>query len=599
MANRYRIPITTITVFGVSSLIALSTALVLYLGLNLAVESTRLLWAQQSSSLIDGLENSLDARLRPVREQARWVAADIREIGELEDLDTYFFGTLAASPQVTGLAVITPSGQSRRWLRGAREAISEDWSEKPWLSDYVKLLEASRAPQWREPIFEESIADSSLLHDVPLRDREGNFIGIFAQIISIRELSSYLARTNSDTGVTPFVLYDRNFVLAHPLVLAGDLDAPLQSLDSFGDTILQRIWTPDESADFVSAALDSIEASGIFRGDDYFLYLHRDITHFGPAPWTIGVYLDTSLIADQQIGTLQRGLIVGVVVLILAIGLAVLIGRKVSTPVREIANAAERVKGEDLDAIGTLGSSRIRELDDACDAFNNMVTGLRERQLIRETLGRFVPEKVAASLLHGGGDIPVQQTEATILFCDIEGFTSMTESLGPVRIVDVLNDYFSAMVDILERHGGVVTQFQGDAILATFNVPVTDPEHAGKALAAACEMLEAVASRRFEGEIVNIRIGINTGDVVAGAIGARGRLNYTVHGDAVNRAARLEALNKEYGSRLLLSETTAARLQEKGLVRVDDVTVRGQSESIELYSLEAYRGHDSAGDGND
>ena len=103
-----------------------------------------------------------------------------------------------------------------------------------------------------------------------------------------------------------------------------------------------------------------------------------------------------------------------------------------------------------------------------------MVKGLRERELIRETLGRFVPEKVASSLLSGGGDIPVQQTEATILFCDIEAFTRLTETLGPVKIVDVLNAFFSAMVEILERHGGVVTQFQGDAILATFNVPIAD-----------------------------------------------------------------------------------------------------------------------------
>jgi class 3 adenylate cyclase len=236
-----------------------------------------------------------------------------------------------------------------------------------------------------------------------------------------------------------------------------------------------------------------------------------------------------------------------------------------------------------------MGNSRIREFDEAGQAFNNMVKGLRERKLIRQTLGRFVPEKIASSLLSGGGDIPVQQTEATILFCDIEGFTGMTETLGPVRIVALLNAYFSDMVEILERHGGVVTQFQGDAILATFNVPLADPDHAGKALAAACEMLDAVAGNRYDGEAINIRVGINTGAVVAGAIGARGRLNYTVHGDAVNRAARLEALNKEYGSRLMVSESTASRIQDSGLVKIGETVLRGQSESIELFSMARYQ----------
>jgi len=141
------------------------------------------------------------------------------------------------------------------------------------------------------------------------------------------------------------------------------------------------------------------------------------------------------------------------------------------------------------------------------------------------------------------------------------------------------------MVDILEQHGGVVTQFQGDAILATFNVPVADVNHARNAIQAAQQMLDCTASNEFDGETLNIRIGINTGSVVAGAIGAKGRLNYTVHGDAVNLAARLEALNKEYGSRLLISESSAAQAPDFELSRIGEVTVRGQTRSTGLFTL--------------
>ena len=136
----------------------------------------------------------------------------------------------------------------------------------------------------------------------------------------------------------------------------------------------------------------------------------------------------------------------------------------------------------------------------------------------------------------------------------------------------------------------MVTQFQGDAILATFNVPLTDASHAGNAIEAAQNMLDCVDNNVFDGEKLNIRIGINTGTVVAGAIGAKGRLNYTVHGDAVNLAARLEALNKEYGSRLLISESSAKQAPGLEFSRIGEVTVRGQTTATNLFTVKSNKG---------
>ena len=589
MSTRYRIPITAITVFGTSSLLALSVGIVLYLGFNQAAESTRQLWADKAQTLINSMESSLKARLQPVRDQALWVARDVHNLSDPTALDDYFFGVLAATPQVAGIAVISADGKSRRWDRGMHAAIEEDWSQKPWINDYLELVKSEASTEWREPIFTDTISSSTLLHDVPLYDAEGEFIGIFAQIVTVQELSTYLARNYSSTGLTPFVLYNHDYVLAHPLIETGNLQQPLERLDELDDLILQRIWTPDDEAPFISQALTDTEASGIFWGDDFYLFLYRDIKYYGPAPWTIGAHLNMTLRAGSPLKDMMRALVAGLVVLVLAIIASVIVGRKVSAPVKEIARAADAVEAGDLDSVEALGRSRVRELDEAGNAFNNMVKGLRERELIRETLGRFVPEKVANSLLSGGGDIPVQQTEATILFCDIEAFTRLTETLGPVKIVDVLNAYFSAMVEILERHGGVVTQFQGDAILATFNVPIADEAHAANAIRAAQEMLAAVAKDRYDGEALKVRIGINSGSVVAGAIGARGRLNYTVHGDAVNLAARLEALNKEYGTRLLVSESSATQAGDCELKAFAETTVRGQSHSTKLFTLVSFQ----------
>ncbi len=587
MTAGYRIPITAITVFGASSLLALSVGIVLYLGFSQAAESTRQLWADRGKTLIDAMELTLDERLKPIANQARWVAGDVKDLQDLSSFDDYIFGSLAATPQVAGVALITADGKGRRWHRDERVAITGDWSQNPWFQDYLNQVKATASTAWREPIFTDTVDLSTLLHDIPLRNADGEFIGIFAQIVTVRELSALLARNHADTGVTPFVLYNREYVLAHPGIISGSEQQPLPHLDELGDLVLERIWSPDEEASFISAALEDTEASGIFWGDDFYLYLYRDIERYGPAPWTIGVYLNTTLHSGDQRRNILRSLAAGLSILLLGIIASIIVGRQVSRPIKEIVSAANTVDAGDLDTVEPLNGSYIRELDEASMAFNNMVKGLRERQVIRDTLGRFVPEKVASSLLAGGGAIPVQQTEATILFCDIESFTQLTEALGPVKIVDVLNAYFSAMVEILEQKGGVVTQFQGDAILATFNVPIADDNHARNAVHAALEMLNTVVNNEYDGEKLNIRIGINTGRVVAGAIGARGRLNYTVHGDAVNLAARLEALNKEYGTRLMISESSAASIDDIELSRIGEATVRGQTQSIALYTIDS------------
>ena len=585
MSEKYRIPITAITVFGTSSLLAITVGIVLYLGFGQAAESTRQLWAGQAETLIDAMEQSLASRLGPIRDQALWVATDIDDLSDLRALDDYMFGSLAATPQVAGIAVVATTGLSRRWHRETRVAIEEDWSKQPWINEYLEQVEKFDSAAWREPIFTATVNSSTLLHDIALRDTNGKFIGVFAQIVPIQELSRFLARNYSDTGVTPFVLYNRDFVLAHPAIFNGDELRPLPHIDDLGDLVLQRIWSPDEDATYLQAALDNTRASGIFWGDDFYMFLHRDLNDYGPAPWTIGAYLNTSLLSEKPGQRVMSALAAGLVVLVLAVIASIFAGRKVSSPVKAMVRAAKAVEEGALDSIEPLGSSHIRELDDAGNAFNNMVHGLRERKLIRDTLGRFVPQEVASSLLAGGGKLEVQQSEATILFCDIEAFTHLTEILGPVKIVEVLNAYFSRMVEILEQFGGVVTQFQGDAILATFNVPIANPEHARNAVLAAQAMLTSVAGSEYAGERLKIRIGINTGKVVAGAIGAKGRLNYTVHGDAVNLAARLEAMNKDYGTRLLMSETTVSQLPADELKAIGETTARGQTRSIKLYTL--------------
>jgi adenylate cyclase len=181
-----------------------------------------------------------------------------------------------------------------------------------------------------------------------------------------------------------------------------------------------------------------------------------------------------------------------------------------------------------------------------------------------------------------------------VLFCDIRGFTSMSETLAPEELVRLLNIYFTAMTNKVFDHKGSLDKYIGDAIMAVFGAPVADPRHARLACRAALDM--AAALQGLEGEWrraglavldLGIGIGINTGPAIAGNMGSEKRFNYTVTGDAVNVASRIEALNKTYGTSILVSESTYEQAQDE-LPRareIDRVRVRGRAQLVKLYEV--------------
>ena len=211
---------------------------------------------------------------------------------------------------------------------------------------------------------------------------------------------------------------------------------------------------------------------------------------------------------------------------------------------------------------------------------------VEQLNFIRDIFGKYVPESVAKQIVAGKGVLEPTQTTATILYTDIESFTSTAESVPPKQVVQMLNEYFPAVIEPITRHGGVVNQFQGDAMLVTFNIPIQDSQHADHAVNAALEIQKLLKGRTFAGIPLRTRIGINTGEVIAGNVGAGDRINYTVHGDAVNLAARLEQLNKKHGTLVLISESTVALLNgEHSIEPLGEVEIRGKTQSVRIFSL--------------
>jgi class 3 adenylate cyclase len=260
----------------------------------------------------------------------------------------------------------------------------------------------------------------------------------------------------------------------------------------------------------------------------------------------------------------------------------VFVARSLVGPIRSLENAVARVRRNDLSVtVPVLSNDETGQL---ASSFNRMVHGLRERALIRQTFGRYIPKRVASTILSSGGDIKPVSATATILYADIEGFTSIAERISPEQVVEMLNEYFSATVEIIEKNNGVVTQFQGDAMLVTFNLPVDDEFHADSAIRAGLAIERLCGERKFAGITLRVRIGVATGSVTAGNVGSDSRISYTVHGDAVNLAARLEGLNKQFGTYLLVDEATVDRLTlPVPIVFVDDVQIRGKDQYIRVY----------------
>jgi adenylate cyclase len=224
-----------------------------------------------------------------------------------------------------------------------------------------------------------------------------------------------------------------------------------------------------------------------------------------------------------------------------------------------------------------------------------MTAGLAERDRVRDLLGKVVSPEIATQLLRSDLLLGGEEREVTILFCDLRDFTGMSEKMNPTDLLALLNRYLDRMSAIIERHGGVIDKYIGDAIMALWGAPITDPGSAGKAIAAAREMAQALAvfNRELAAEgrpALVFGIGINTARVVAGNMGSKTRLNYTVIGDGVNLAARLESLTKDpaYDTPIIISEATLRALPNPPPAReLGEVRVKGKAGAVKIYALAA------------
>jgi class 3 adenylate cyclase len=310
---------------------------------------------------------------------------------------------------------------------------------------------------------------------------------------------------------------------------------------------------------------------------------------------------DANLTLQKQHQVMLISVVLTVLAAILGLVFAALVSSGVTRPVRRLLEGAKAVEAGDLR--GTLAATSRDEIGQLTAAFNQMVEQLRLKERLRETFGKYVDPRVVEGLIAGPAlAAEGQRRVMTVMFCDVKGFTSTSEGMTPQGLVKVMNRYFSTMSAPIRQHQGVIDKYIGDAIMAYWGPPFAeDAAQARLASLAALDMLEFVPRLRAElpellgvrtlPNAFDIRIGIATGEVLVGSIGSELMMSYTVMGDTVNLASRLEGANKEYGSRILVSEATAAGASGTIEAReIDRVVTLGQTHPEAVFEIMGRKG---------
>jgi adenylate cyclase len=284
-------------------------------------------------------------------------------------------------------------------------------------------------------------------------------------------------------------------------------------------------------------------------------------------------------------------LMVAGISLALAGAMALYISRTLVRPIRELESSMTRVEAGDLEARAEVRSDD--ELGRLAGSFNRMVEGVRREKFITDLFGQYVTPELAHVAIEHQGQLDGQLVTSTIIFSDIRDFTGVSEALPASNLIEMLNRYFSRMAAIVVENGGLVNKYGGDSLLAVFGTPLNPtPDHAARAVRSAIAMTKALGDFNREQtdtylpEIM-IGIGIATGDVVAGNVGSEKKLEYTVLGDAVNVASRLQAMTKEVGHTVLANAETARAAPEAARFEdVGEVEVRGRVKKTRVFAVQ-------------
>lgn len=432
----------------------------------------------------------------------------------------------------------------------------------------------------------------------PLKDSSGKTIGAIGSDVHLKSMAQILKENtlmkydgflgkNATEGIS-LVINTAGEVIAHPTetdtakVLGADVKLlPLESLTDKKIFHVYKIYK------------DSGKKEIIFNYNNIDYIAH--FTEFKEELFKEWIFV-TILPIDVFVGAVKEAqfkvLLVSLFILIISTLLISYLTTRISKPVNELVRQADRIRVFDLGGIPMINSN-IFEIQKLQESIARMRRSL-------EAFGKFVPKNLVKQLIDRETEVKIGGTKRklTIFFSDIAGFTTISEKISPDRLMYHLSEYFEEMTRIIMTENGTIDKFIGDAIMAFWGAPQSDAKQALHACQAAlfCQRRLVDLNRQWTYEkrpVLKTRIGLHTGDVIVGNLGSTERMNYTVIGDSVNLAARLEGVNKLYGTEIIISDTVYKEIQEFAITRpLDIVAVKGKKNGIAIYELMALKGVD-------
>jgi len=511
---------------------------------------------------------------------------------------TYLFGALAPMEQVSFLAMVDEEGKGVFVERGDGDGtlLGDKISLKrdtPALAPLFEKAVRATGPFWSGEIFIPEREHTYFVYTQPLLE-DGTYRGSLLIGMSLYRMSELTWHISTEEIIVFLLKEGSHHVIAHPDLHEkfGDLsaEAPLIHISQVPDDFLASL---EDMPRLDKVGFDLAEDLDLHEGLDpdgsrRFVILEQRNVNLEGLPVRIGVHFPAEFL-DQPLKQLTLAIAAGTGLLVLSMLGAVLLARRIAMPIKRAALAAKEVAGLNLDAISPLPSSVIREVDDLATGFNAMVGGLT-------AFNRYVPKTLVQKLLsEGRADAPPEERDVAVLFSDIAGFTSASEGMSATETAAFVNHHLSLLGAEISRQNGTIDKYIGDSIMAFWGAPERLDNPAEAAARAALGMAAAIRNdnrqRTAEGKPpVRVRIGLHMGPLVVGDIGAPERVNYTVIGDTVNAASRLESLGKEIDPDadviVLASAEIAKNLFED--IRWEAIgphTVKGRSEPLEVVRL--------------
>ena len=590
--------------------------LVLFASYAISATSVRTLAAQQFREVTRRQVLATQARLgaaAPALDTLDALLTNELEDASSERLARAFLGVLQANPGFTWVsygdesgafagAYRTADGRYRinrsRIVDGRTELTEHEvqadgaWKEirhdpdtgyDPRTRPFYELAKAAGHRVWTRPyvFYEQAIPGITCAR--PHRARDGSLAGVLTIDFDLNALSDFMRTADLSPNGTVLLFAPDGTLLAHPRVTvvarsgAGD-EGHLLSVADLESPAMKAL------AREMGVKHDVVELEGGLKLQTFPVEVggERHLASFTAFPvdsellWFVGAIAPES----DFLGPVRTQMFWLFAAMLAALAVTVVfvsnfLSEKFASQLRVLSDGMAEVGRLEL-ADKPLPRSNVREIVAMQQALAAMKGGLR-------SFARYVPRDLVRRVLSSGREAVLggETRELTVFFSDIEGFTSVAESMAPAELVEMLGEYLEEMTRIIAAHGGTVDKYLGDGILAFWGAPEEDPAHARRAAVAALDCAAAAGAAKLR-----TRIGLATGPVLVGNIGTPERMNYTVMGDTVNLASRLEGLNKAYGTRILVSEATAAALGSEVIARaVDVVAVKGKSKGVKVYEL--------------